>query len=128
MHYMHDTIMPKFTFNACTLRVTTHVTYFLLSPMIMTLLRKGTSLLMWSSMGTGAMFSPPEVMISSEGKGNPTKMNARLQLVYYYPVLPVWKKDHLLRCCEWYCDLQDHHMNLQKICPLQTIGVLSTRR
>ena len=48
-----------------------HVTYFLLSPMIMTLLMKGNSLLMWSSMGTGAMFSPPEVMISSEGRRSP---------------------------------------------------------
>ena len=48
-----------------TLSVTTQDRYFLLSPMSMTLLRKGTASLILSSIGTGAMFSPPDVMISS---------------------------------------------------------------
>ena len=51
-----------------TLRVMRHVMYFLLSPMTITLLRNGTSSLMRSSMGTGAMFSPPDVMMIS-GRG-----------------------------------------------------------
>ena len=41
------------------------VRYFLWSPITKTLLRKGTSDLMRYSMGTGGMFSPPEVMMSS---------------------------------------------------------------
>lgn len=50
-----------------TLIVTRQDRYFCLSPMSMTLLRKGTAALMRSSMGTGAMFSPPDVMMSSTG-------------------------------------------------------------
>jgi hypothetical protein len=47
------------------LRVIRHVRNFLLSPINMTLLRKGTLALITFSMGTGGMFSPPDVMISS---------------------------------------------------------------
>lgn len=39
---------------------------FLLSPISMALLMSGTASLTASSMGTGGMFSPPAVMISSE--------------------------------------------------------------
>ena len=38
---------------------------FLLSPMRTALLINGACFLMWSSIGTGAMFSPPAVMINS---------------------------------------------------------------
>ncbi len=74
MHKTHSTHQAKQAAKHCdtsqpTLRVTRHVKYFLWSPMTMTLLRKGTSLLMWFSMGTGGMFSPPEVMISSGERG-----------------------------------------------------------
>ena len=41
---------------------------FLLSPITITLLMKGSSFLMAFSMSTGGMFSPPDVMISS-GRG-----------------------------------------------------------
>ena len=54
--------------HVCTLSVMRHVRNFLLSPMTITLLRKGISLLIRLSMGTGGMFSPPDVMISSEGE------------------------------------------------------------
>lgn len=48
-----------------TLRVTRQTRYFCLSPMITTLLRNGTAALILLSIGTGATFSPPEVMINS---------------------------------------------------------------
>ena len=46
-------------------RVTNIVLYFLLSPTIMTLEIAGRKDLRASSTGTGAMFSPPAVMMSS---------------------------------------------------------------
>ena len=52
----------------CTLSVTRQVRNFLLSPTTITFLRKGISLLIVLSMGTGGMFSPCDVMISSEGE------------------------------------------------------------
>lgn len=48
-----------------TSRVTRQERYFLLSPMMKTLLRNGTSVLIRFSIGTGAIFSPPLVMMSS---------------------------------------------------------------
>ena len=48
-----------------TFSVIRQVRYFLSSPINITLLRKGTSLLMQSLMYTGGTFSPPAVMISS---------------------------------------------------------------
>ena len=41
---------------------------FLLSPTTITLLRKGSSLLILSSMGTGWILSPPDVVIMSESE------------------------------------------------------------
>ena len=51
-----------------TLSVSKHDKNFLLSPINIALLRIGTSTLSCSSIGTGAMFSPPAVMINSETK------------------------------------------------------------
>ena len=42
---------------------------FLLLPTTITLLRKGISLLILSSMGTGGIFSPSDVVITSRGDG-----------------------------------------------------------
>ena len=49
-----------------TLSVSKHDRNFLLSPINMTLLNMGTSTFNCSSIGTGAMFSPPAVMMISE--------------------------------------------------------------
>jgi hypothetical protein len=49
-----------------TLRVSKQDRNFFLSPINIALLRIGTSTFNWSSIGTGAMFSPPAVMISSK--------------------------------------------------------------
>lgn len=49
-----------------TLTVSSMVRNFLLSPISMALLIRGTASFTASSMGTGGMFSPPAVMISSK--------------------------------------------------------------
>ena len=59
---MHDITQVR---RILTFRVIRHVRYFLLSPTIITLLRKGVSLRILDSKLTGGMFSPPEVMMSS---------------------------------------------------------------
>lgn len=51
-----------------TLMVSSMVRNFLLSPISMALLISGTASFTASSMGTGGMFSPPAVMISSAEK------------------------------------------------------------
>ena len=51
-----------------TLSVMRQVRYSLLSPTTITLLRNGISLLILSSMGTGWIFSPPDVVIMSESE------------------------------------------------------------
>ena len=49
-----------------TLGVSTTDKNFFLSPITMALLINGSSALILSSMGTGAMFSPPAVIINSK--------------------------------------------------------------
>ena len=53
--------------NLFTLSVNKQERNFLLSPITMTLLIRGTSSLIASSIGTGGIFSPPAVIISSVG-------------------------------------------------------------
>lgn len=65
---VQDSIYFKKAYTALTFNVTKQERYFLLSPMTITLLIKGTSSLMASSMGTGAIFSPPAVIINSARK------------------------------------------------------------
>ena len=61
------TVAPP-TVWGCTLSVSSRDKNFILSPMSMHWLTIGKASLTLSSMATGAMFSPPAVMISSGGK------------------------------------------------------------
>ena len=54
----------------CTLSVTRQVRKFLLWPTTITLLRNFISLLILSSMGTGGIFSPPDVVITLKERGD----------------------------------------------------------
>ena len=66
-----DNLCSKFTINPPkrhTCNVNKHDKNFLLSPITIAEATGGSSALIWSSMGTGAIFSPPAVIIISRGK------------------------------------------------------------
>ena len=66
-----DNLCSKFTINPPkrhTCNVNKHDKNFLLSPITIAEATSGSSALIWSSMGTGAIFSPPAVIIISRGK------------------------------------------------------------
>ena len=70
-----------FTTDKCTLSVMRQVKNFLWSPMIITLLRKGISFLIMLSIGTGGIFSPLDVMISS---GVERKLGVFFSLFFFF--------------------------------------------